>query len=143
MALRQILSRAIKPLKTLTLKGTIAKGTCQGTRYTTLPWVKRQIHQKLGFTPHPGTLNIKLSSEERTKLERLKKAKSVVIEPETGFYSGTCYKALLMDKAECTIVIPQVPNYPKNLVEIIASTNLRQKLNLKDGDTVKIEIAPE
>jgi riboflavin kinase len=41
---------------------------------------------------------------------------------------------------KCAIVIPDVPNYPEDVLEIVAPVNLREKLQLKDGDHVEIEV---
>jgi CTP-dependent riboflavin kinase len=45
-----------------------------------------------------------------------------------------------MNILECGIVLPEIENYPKNVVEVIAAVNLREKFRLKDGDTVEVGI---
>lgn len=130
-------------MKTLRIKGIIFSGKGEAARFIELPWVKRQIVEKLGFTPYRGTLNIELTKEEFEKRALLEKAQAIEISPVKGFSRGKCFKANLMDKLECAIVIPEIPNYPENVIEVIAPTNLREKLKLKDGDYVEVEILLE
>ncbi len=122
------------------LSGKVSSGHGEGEKFIKLPWVKKQMETKLGFTPHLGTLNIRLS-DEGVKLKRLlKKAKSIEICPVNGFCRGDCFKAYLTNNLECAVVIPEVANYPKDLLEVVAPVNLREKLQLKDGDVVEVKI---
>lgn len=125
--------------KKLCLRGKVFSGKSEGEKFIRLPWVKEQITKKIGFAPYPGTLNIKLD-ENSTKLKLLKNAKTVEISPVAGFCRGKCFKAYLIDNVECAIVIPEIADYPEDVLEIIAPINLRDKLSLKNGDTVEIKI---
>jgi len=99
--------------------------------------------EKLGFIPHSGTLNVKLT-EGCPKLKNLlERAKAIEITPAKGFCRGRCFRACLMDKVECAIVIPEIADYPQDILEVIASINLREKLQLEDGDTVEVRILLE
>jgi CTP-dependent riboflavin kinase len=40
----------------------------------------------------------------------------------------------------CGVVIPQVEDYPDEELEIVADQNLRKKLHLHDGDTVRVSV---
>jgi riboflavin kinase len=123
------------------LKGRIFSGSGEAAEFIKLSWVKAQIIEKLGFIPYNGTLNVKLNEESLTLKRRfLKKAKPIQILPPKGFCSGTCFRAVFMDKLECAIVIPDVDGYPEDVIEIIAPINLREKFQLKDGDTAKVVI---
>ncbi len=130
-------------MKTLRIKGTVFSGKSEGAKFIELPWVKRQIVEKLGFTPYRGTLNIELTKEEFEKRALLEKAQAIEISPVKGFSRGKCFKANVMDKLECAIVIPEIPNYPRDIIEVIAPTNLREKLQLRDGDSVEVKILME
>jgi riboflavin kinase len=128
-------------INAIKLKGKIFSGSGEAAEFIKLPWVKAQISEKLGFTPYNGTLNIKLNEESLTLKRRfLKKAKPIQILPPKGFCRGTCFRAVFMDELECAIVVPEVDGYPEDVIEIIASTNLRQQFQLKDGDVVKVKI---
>jgi riboflavin kinase len=128
-------------LRVICLKGTIVSGKREGAKFIRLPWVRKQIVDKLGFIPYSGTLNVKIVKDDASKLkEFLKKAKITEISPAEGFCRGRCFKACLMEKVECAVVIPQVPDYPEDTIEIISPANLRKKLHLKDGDTIDVKM---
>ena len=123
----------VKKIKT---NGIVISGNKKGTYFINLPWVKKQIIEKIGFKPYIGTLNLKVKNEG--KISELHKEKGITIEPEKGYYEGKCFRALLMNKTNCAVVIPNVPDYPCNLLEIIAPINLRKTLGLNNG--MKIEL---
>jgi len=125
-------------LKTLKIKGQITTGKGEGTKFTTLPWAQKQIAEKTGFAPYPGTLNI-ITTQNRDKIKQLKTATAAEISPPTGFYLGKLFKATIANTT-CAVIIPETPSYPDNLLEVVAPTNLREKLHLKDGDIIEIEI---
>jgi riboflavin kinase len=105
-----------------------------------LPWVKKQIKENLGFIPYAGTLDVRITKES-VKLKRaLAESQGVNILPATGFHSGKCFKASFKTESKCAIVIPQVPGYPEDLIEIIAPENLRKKFHLSDGSPVKVKV---
>ena len=104
--------------------------------------MKKQIIKAFGFAPYPGTLNIKLGTDKIAYTNLLKRIKGINIIPIKGFSSGMCFKAYLQDNLECIIVVPEITGYPDDIIEIIASTKLRENLQLKDGDTVEVKIEP-
>lgn len=121
------------------MQGIVISGSGEGTKYTTLSWVKAQITKKLGFTPYPGTLNIKLTKDSLKNKKILQKAKGLEISPKEGFCSGKCFHAFIGD-FKCAIIVPDVNDYPEDTIEIIASVNSREKLKLEDGDLVKLQV---
>jgi riboflavin kinase len=127
------------PLNTITLNGKVISGEGNGKKYLSLPWVKKQIEEKLGFTPYLGTLNLELSNESMAKQKLLEKANALTILPPQGYCAGLVFKACISG-TECGIVIPQVKNYPKSLLEIIAPENLREKFHLNDGKNVAVTV---
>ncbi|MCJ7422930.1 CTP-dependent riboflavin kinase [Candidatus Bathyarchaeota archaeon] len=123
------------------VKGMVFSGKGEGAKFVKLSWVKEQLEEKLGFTPYPGTLNIRLSETDCVKYRGiLRNAKPLEILPAEGFNLGSCFKACLTLDLECAVVIPEVANYPKNIMEIIASVNLRKTLHLRDGDTIEVRM---
>ena len=124
----------------LRIKGKVFSGTGEGAKFMELPWVKKQMEEKLGFVPYPGTLNIKLSKDKVKFKNLLKRAKPIEILPAEGYCLGKCLKAHLVNGLECAIVLPEVKNYPEDVIEIIAHVNLREKLQLKDGDIIEVMI---
>jgi len=117
--------------------GVVTSGLGVAGFYVNLPWVRRQLREKLGFEPYPGTLNLKVDREARRTLE--KKACAEIV-PAEGFYKGLLVEVLVEDSIRAAAIIPLKPDYPEDLVEIIAAENLREKLSLKDGDRVTVQL---
>lgn len=129
--------------KTVHIRGKVFSGIGEGAKFIELPWVKSQIKEKLGFTPYPGTLNIKLDDESVKIRKMLEKAKAIEILPIAGYCAGKCFRAFIKETVKCAIVLPQVRNYPEDIIEIIAPLNLRKKISIKDGDCIEIKIMLE
>lgn len=126
------------------IRGTVFSGRGEGARFVELPWVRKQIVEKLGFSPYIGTLNLKLAETEAEKLENAsRKARATEIVPVAGFHPGRCFRAFVRGNLECAIVIPEIDSYPEDIVELVAPANLRKELQLKDGDIVEVGIALE
>jgi riboflavin kinase len=124
----------------LQVKGKVFSGSGEGAKFIQLPWVRTQIAEKLGFIPYPGTLNIKTTEGSRELKKLLKKEKTIEISPIEGFCRGRCFKAILMNNLKCAIIVPEIPNYTENIIEVIARVNLREKFKLKDGDVIEVKI---
>jgi CTP-dependent riboflavin kinase len=126
-----------KPL-TIELSGEVASGHGEGRKYLEFAWVQKQMSEKLGFNPYPGTLNLRLG-EESVKRRKLLKENAVFKVCANGFCTGLLFKASI-DNVSCGVVIPQVENYPDNELELVAAVNLREKLLLCDGDEVAVKV---
>ena len=126
-------------LKRIKLTGKIFSGAREGEKFVSLPWVRRQIEEKLCFAPYPGTLNLILSEESTRHRKLLETVSSTEICPVEGYSSGILYKAQV-GKLKCAIVIPKVANYPEDCLEIMAAENLREKLKLRDGKSITITV---
>ena len=126
-------------MKKIDLKGTVISGDGDGKKFMELPWVKRQTTEKLGFTPYPGTLNLKLTKETAKHRKLIEKAPSEKILPAEGYCDGLLFKAFI-GIVQCAIVIPQVAGYPKDLLEVVAPVYLRQALQLEDGCEVTVTV---
>lgn len=126
-------------MKALFLKGNVFSGKGEGARFIELSWVREQIEEKLGFAPFLGTLNIRLVGESIKLRQMLEKASGIEIMPREGFGRGNCFKAFIKG-LECAVVIPKIADYPENILEIIASMNLRERFKLKDGDIVEVKV---
>jgi riboflavin kinase len=129
--------------KTLLIKGKVFSGCGEGAEFIRLSWVTRQIDEKIGFIPYVGTLNVRLARVGVAAKESLKNAKRIEISPINGFLRGKCIPAYFMHDLKCAIIIPEVENYPEDVIEVIAPVNLRRKFRLKDGDTVQVKIVLE
>jgi riboflavin kinase len=127
-------------LPKLVFEGTVYSGKGEGKKFVDLPWVKKQIEEKLEFSPYLGTLNLHLAEGSIKRKVLLENATGVDINPQIGFCSGVMYKAEIGDLA-CAVVIPKVPNYPSDVLEIIAPVCLRERLKLFDGSLVSVLVS--
>lgn len=125
----------------IVLKGNVFSGNKRGKLFVDLLWVKKQINEKLGFNPYIGTLNLHLTN--KTALDRLHEADGIIIVPQEGYSEGKCFKALVNGKVEGAVVLPDVPDYPSDLLEVLAPVNLREMFGLKDGMEVKVTVRIE
>ena len=118
--------------------GAIYAGKGCGKFFVELPWVLQQLKELMGVTPYFGTLNMRLTPygvEQRDCL--MSQNGGMLVKPKNGYLSGYLYKAKLFDMT-CYVVLPEVPNYPRDCLEIIAAENLRNKFNIKDGDVITV-----
>jgi len=125
------------------IEGNTITGLGEGNYYISNNGYRKQIEEKLGFTPFPGTLNIKLDQGNTIIRRSLDIRKGIRIDGFTSdnrtFGGGICLPILIED-TKGAIIQPERTHYPEDIIEIIAPINLRSHLNLKDGSTVKIKI---
>jgi CTP-dependent riboflavin kinase len=115
----------------------VFSGKGEGTKFTSFPWVKSQIKERLGFTPVGGTLNLKLTPGSVKIRRRLSNLSGIEIVPAQGYCRGTMFRAKL-ENLECAVIFPDVLDYPEDVVEIVAQENLRKRLGLIDGSRARV-----
>jgi riboflavin kinase len=120
-------------------EGTVFSGEGRGKEFVELPWFRRQVEEKLGFSPYPGTLNLCLTGKNIENRKFLEVSGGLTVEPQTGYYSGVMFRATI-DSLMCAVVIPIMPNYPNNVLEIIADIYLRGHLKLVDGCLIVVSV---
>ena len=122
------------------LKGKVFSGKKESEHYLRLNWVKQQLLEKVGFIPYPGTLNLKLDKKYVKAKKLLKDFEGIAIVPKLGYYPGKCYPARFRSAFHCAVILPELVGYPEDVLEIISPTNLREKFQLSDGDSIEIEV---
>ena len=123
----------------LSITGKIISGEGEGAYFTQIDWVQQQCHEKLGFKPYPGTLNLEISEEYLSVVEPLDQKEGVeLISPDPNFCNAKVFPVSLGDIIGA-IILPEekVRIHPKNIIEIIAPVNIKESLNVKDGDSLK------
>ncbi|VVB87267.1 Riboflavin kinase [uncultured archaeon] len=123
------------------LSGKVITGLGEGQYYISLEGYRSQFIEKLGFTPYPGTLNIKLdprSIEMRKGISADIKISGFTTENRT-FGSGSCFNVMIED-VKGAVIVPERTHYPEDIIEIIAPMNLREHLEITDGSTVEVEV---
>lgn len=126
----------------ITVHGTVSSGIRESKLFTEIPWVRKQFKDKLGINPYPGTLNIIVLPEDRSKLTTIKNTKGVEIIPEDiNLCAAKSFTALINGRIKGAVIIPLVPNYPEYQLEIISSEHIKQALSLKDGDAIEVIVS--
>jgi riboflavin kinase len=140
------LEKALKDLDShvYDVTGEIVSGMGEGKYYMELDGYKKQFKKKLGFTPYPGTLNLKLKSEVDIRGRQiLQDTQGIEIE---GFKSGErtfgavkCFMAKI-DGVKGAVIIPMRTHHGFNTLEIIAPEKIRDKIGLNEGDEVTVKV---
>jgi riboflavin kinase len=121
------------------IQGIVQDGLGQGNSFTQLDWVRQQFRDKIGFDPCPGTLNLRV--QDRDGLAGLRAERGIRIEPGApGFCAAKCFRVKVGDQITAAWIIPEVPGYPDDLVELMAPVRLRDALGLKIGDVVVVRL---
>jgi riboflavin kinase len=149
-------------LEEILIVGEVTEGMGEGGYYVRIKEYYDQFKEKLGFKPYYGTLNLQLSDLNKELLEEnLKNRIPVRIigfekseEKKDGllkrtFGSVDCYECKVSrldnqdNKIRAIILKIKRTHHKKNIVEILAAPYLREKINLKDGDRVRIEFTKQ
>jgi riboflavin kinase len=124
----------------LEVRGRVFSGIGKGRYYVGHPEYQRRFRTALGYTPYPGTLNVKLEDDEM--IETLKKLRGLDGTKIESFSSGdesfsalTCFSGE-MDGERVTLLFIDVTHYNDSVVELISPIYLRNRFGLKDQDVV-------
>lgn len=121
------------------IQGIVQSGLGQGNSFTQLEWVRQQFRDKVGFDPYPGTLNLRVL--DWNGLAGLRAERGIRIEPGApGFCAAKCFHVKIGERVAGAWIIPEVPGYPDDLVELMAPVCLRDTLGLKPGDLVPVQL---
>lgn len=129
----------------VTIEGTVFSGLGEGAYYVTRSYYRKQFIQKLGFDPYPGTLNLKITSEYdakmRSELDTYPGIEILGYKNEDRAYgSNKCFRAIVNNREKGAVVIALRTHYDSSVIEVIAPASLRDRLKLKDGNKVKVEV---
>lgn len=134
----QQLNSIFKAKKT-SIIGILKKGFGEGAYYVSQKQYQQRFKEKMGFEAYPGTLNLQINKEEL--LLFVSNSEPVKIEgfqtKERTFGSLTCYKVKIKN-TDAAIVVPERTRHSEDMIELIAPVNLRDSLNLKENDKVKL-----
>jgi riboflavin kinase len=138
--LQNLCDEISKALSTGVIVGEVVSGLGEGAYYV------RQyaplMREYLGFEPYPGTLNLRVLFP-KTVFDALCNARPIVIPGFTRegrtFGDVKAYRVRI-DGIEGAIVIPSRTVHPPKIAEVVAPVNLRERLGLRDGDRVRVEV---
>ena len=129
----------------ITVEGVVFTGLGEGAYYIGQRGYRKQIIDRLGFDPYPGTLNLKLTTniDLRTRGE-LDAYPAIEIkgfkDHSRTFGPAKCFRAIVNDEVKGAVITAMRSHYNTSAVEVIAPIFLRDRLKLKDGDKVKVKI---
>lgn len=131
----------------LCIGGRVRTGLGHGAGFTHLPWARRQFMHVLGIEPFPGTLNLRLDAAALAAWQALTAGPGLPLVPaQPGDCAARCYpvRASVPGRSPVTagIVVPEVPGYAHDQVEVVSSVSLRDALAVGDGDVVVLDTVP-
>jgi len=129
------------------IAGAVRTGLGRGAGFTSLPWVQHQFRKQLGIDPVPGTLNLQIVPTDMDAWGALVAGAALRLVPERATdCAARCFpvRAAVAGRGPLTaaIVLPEVPGYAEDQVEVVASVSLREALAVSDGDVVTLESVP-
>jgi riboflavin kinase len=124
------------------VRGAYFRGLGEGARFTEIAWAKEAFERILGFTPYPGTLNLRLDlKESEGALSLIRSSPGHLMKPpDDSSCAARCYLATIAGHIPGGVVIPMVEGYYQDVLELLAPVNLRETLRLEDGDLVWVEV---
>jgi riboflavin kinase len=130
------------PEDEIVIEGSIVTGLGEGAYYVDV--YSSKLRAALGFKPHLGTLNVKITDDESRKaIGRMKNTPPLVLSGFTHkgrtFGDVICYRIKINQKIEGAVVIA---HHSEEILEIVAPINIRNALDLGDDDRVTLTVIP-
>ena len=127
--------------------GVLFTGIGEGAYYVSQGPYVEQFNSKLGFSPYPGTFNLRMA--EQADLVKYLQVLSYPPIPLLGFKSDDrtygdvlCYR-VSVEKAYPGAIVRSVRSlYDNSVVEIVSPLALRKEMRAKDGDVISVYFAP-
>lgn len=133
---RAVLGEMREPLA---LSGAVVTGSGRGASFTQVPWAREGFRVLLGADPWPGTLNLRVADPGGFAPWRALAARPGhrLASPDPSSCDARVYAARVAGLM-ALIVVPEVPGYPEDQIELVAARPLRSDLGLLDGDSVTL-----
>lgn len=133
------------PEDEIVIEGAIVTGLGEGAYYIEV--YSSKLKAALGFRPHLGTLNVKISDDESRKaIGRMKNTTPLVLSGFTHkgrtFGDVICYRVKINRRIEGAVVIAQRTHHSEEILEIVAPVNIREALKIEDNDKVTLTVVP-
>ena len=115
----------------------------EGRFFLSLKPYQEGFLQALGFAPFAGTLNVRVEPKDVEKIRNFKEKAPIDV---PGFeIGGRKYFEIKLMRARLgeewgALVFPYFNHHPPDVLEFVAEKNLRERLRLRDGDKVQLEI---
>lgn len=126
----------------LRFRGTVESGLGEGRYYLSQPGYVVQFVERLGYTPYPGTLNVRLEPADLHRIAAVRDWRGLRIDGFSAsgrtFGGATCHGARLAGHPG-HLITPDRTHHT-DVIEFIAREFLRKALHLTDGDRVDVEL---
>ncbi len=136
------------PRISATVTGIVFSGLGEGAYYVSREGYKRGFKEQLGYTPFPGTLNLRLISSldvETVRRWRASTAAQIIPAFSEGGRTFGSVRIYPVKIAGCDYpthaLFAERRHYGDDVLELISPVNLRKVLGLKDGDLLKVELS--
>jgi phosphoglycolate phosphatase len=122
------------------IAGHLVTGRGHAAGFTQQDWVRLQTIAHAGIDPYPGTVNIRLADAASIASWVTQRAapSAQITPPSEAYCHAQCIPVRVGGLAGAAIV-PDIPGYPDDVIEVIAAISVREQLRLADGHTVSIE----
>lgn len=104
-----------------------------------MPHYKNELKKKLGFEAYPGTLNVKVTEKEFSGLKSNLPIEIGGFKKDSKTFGGAGCKRARIRSINGAIIMPDI-NKHKDILEFIAPVHVKSRLNVNDGDKIKIEL---
>jgi riboflavin kinase, archaea type len=131
------------------INGIIFSDLGQAAKFMALDWVQQALAECLDFAPFPATLNVRPADrEDATVWESVKNDASffLYMPSHAGSCSARVYRVAIQSGADRTgrktagaVLVPEIAGYPKDKIEIVAPTRLKDTFGVEDGDRLTLE----
>jgi riboflavin kinase len=124
------------------ITGVVFSDLGRAASFMALDWVQSALSDKLGFSPYPGTLNLKLVTAREKELWRAARETGPRIEitaPDAAHCQARCFLVEIEGKHQGAVILPEVEGYPADKIEVVASVRLKDAIKITDGDPVTLE----
>jgi riboflavin kinase, archaea type len=128
------------------ISGVIFSDLGQASVFMNLDWVQTTLTKCLGFTPFPATLNVRPRAQDDAQTWAMvrEESSSIALPSEDGFCSARLYRIRIHGPAngariDAAVLVPNVVDYPKDKIEIVAPVQLKTTWAVRDGDSLTLE----
>ncbi len=127
--------------KQLLLKGIVKEGLGEGSFYMNQEEYQKQFKEFLGYLPYAGTLNLAVNKHTTVSflaIKQLHRIKGFQTKERT-FGGLKCFPVCIRYKSkeqDAAIIIPDRTIHTLDTIEIIAPMNLRDAIQLENGNEV-------
>jgi len=124
------------------LTGVVYSDLGQASSFMALDWVQKALRERLGFSPYPATLNLRLQSERDIAMwqEVQRETPGIGIDsPDPSFCQARCLLVEIAGKVRGAVLVPGVEGYPGDKIEVVAPVHLKDELRVRDGEQIVLK----